>query len=170
MKSTFKAQFLQNLVRKNKSSEGFTLIELLVVIIIVGVLSAIALPSFLNQVGKARNSEAKTNLGALNRAQQSYRLENGSFGALASLDATVTGKNFSYAVSGTPSATDANMTGTPVAKDVKGYASRVAQDASNNFKSIICETTANSAAAAGVPTGVAADAALACAASSQETK
>ncbi|MCC0175577.1 prepilin-type N-terminal cleavage/methylation domain-containing protein [Waterburya agarophytonicola K14] len=64
---------------KNKFNEGFTLIELLVTIIIIGVLSAIALPSFLSQVGKARESEAKNNLGTLSRAQQGYHFENQVF-------------------------------------------------------------------------------------------
>lgn len=64
---------------EERSDSGFTLIELLVVIIIIGVLSAIALPTFLGQANKARESGAKTNLGAINRAQQTYRIENGSF-------------------------------------------------------------------------------------------
>lgn len=63
---------------KNNNA-GFTLIELLVVIIIIGILSAIALPSFLHQTAKARASEAKTNIGSMNRAQQAYYLENQTF-------------------------------------------------------------------------------------------
>lgn len=62
-----------------KSNSGFTLIELLVVIIIIGILSAIALPSFLNQASRARQTEAKVNLSSLNRAQQAFYLENSQF-------------------------------------------------------------------------------------------
>jgi type IV pilus assembly protein PilA len=51
----------------------------LVVIIIIGILAAIALPSFLNQANKARQSEAKTYTGSVNRAQQAYYLENREF-------------------------------------------------------------------------------------------
>lgn len=64
---------------KGSGSKGFTLIELLTVIIIIGILSAIALPSMLGQANKARQTEAKVNLASLNRAQQAFYLENSSF-------------------------------------------------------------------------------------------
>lgn len=61
------------------SEQGFTLIELLIVIVILGILSAIALPSFLAQAGKAQEAEGKTIVGTLNRAQQRAYLEKGQF-------------------------------------------------------------------------------------------
>lgn len=65
--------------RAQRSAAGFTLIEMLVVIIIVAILAAIALPAFLSQVRRAQQGEALTYIGAINRAQQAYRLDSISF-------------------------------------------------------------------------------------------
>ena len=109
MKTELKAKFLQHILGKKKENEGFTLIELLVVIIIIGILSAIALPSFLNQANKAKQSEAKTYTGSMNRAQQAYYLEQNAFvtvgsnlGSLGLGIATQT-SNYKYDINGNAS-------------------------------------------------------------------
>ncbi len=78
MNSIFTAKLLQTL-RNKKANKGFTLIELLVVVIIIGVLAAVALPNLLSQVGKARESEAKTAVGSINRSQQAFHFERQAF-------------------------------------------------------------------------------------------
>ena len=55
-----------------QDEKGFTLIELLVVILIIGILAAIALPAFLNQRGKAQDTEAKTEARTMQTAMETY--------------------------------------------------------------------------------------------------
>jgi prepilin-type N-terminal cleavage/methylation domain-containing protein len=57
--------------------EGFTLVELLVVMLILGLLAAIAIPSFFNQRDKAKDADAKAATRTAQTAIETYATDNG---------------------------------------------------------------------------------------------
>jgi type IV pilus assembly protein PilA len=78
-----KGMSVRERLKSSAGEDGFTLIELLVVILIIGALSAIAIPSFLNQTGKATDAAAKELAHTAQIAAETYATDHsGSYAGL----------------------------------------------------------------------------------------
>jgi type IV pilus assembly protein PilA len=162
MKSDLQVKFLSFMTGRKKG-EGFTLIELLVVIIIIGILAAIALPSFLNQANKAKQSEAKQYVGSIARAEQAFYLERTTFTSdfddLAKVVKAST-TNYSYSMAGTAESLKSAVTVNGITENSQALRSYVARIKVNTIAgagagagesttaSAVCETLLPSATVA----------------------
>src|ERR1700756_3184328 len=81
-------QMLNKLRRRAEDEKGFTLIELLVVILIIGILAAIAIPTFLNQKSKANDASAESLARNAATAMETYATNNN--GSYAGVTASTT--------------------------------------------------------------------------------
>lgn len=121
-----------------KSESGFTLIELLVVVIIIGVLSAIALPNFLRQASKAKESEAMVVANTFIKSQQVHRIEHGEFATgLSELGMSNDSSNYKFQADTT--ASNSRLIATPTKNDYRAVVGMVGvSENNNNLVSGIC--------------------------------
>ena len=66
---------------EGRTEEGFTLIELMVVVLIIAILLAIAIPSFLGARGKAQDRAAQSNVRNALTAEKTYFTDNQAYTA-----------------------------------------------------------------------------------------
>ena len=95
--------FIHNVILRSCNSEsyplsfkraGFTLIELLVVVLIIGILAAVALPQYEKTVERARAAEAMQMVASIARANEVYKLANGSYTTdMSALDIQIPGED-----------------------------------------------------------------------------
>ena len=85
---------------RTPAQRGFTLIELMITVSIAGILSSVALPSFENQLQKARRSDVLLAAMQVQAAQERFRSNAASYGGLAEIGvpATTTARHYTLQI------------------------------------------------------------------------
>ena len=125
-------------IKLNKRSrKAFSLVEILFVVIIIGVLTAVAVPSLFSQKGKADDSNAKQSLKVAEQLITTITMSDGTIDTTTTLDAQLgnASKNISFTGDATPSAATGNRRNIsvlyPVVANGSNYAVMVALGGKN---------------------------------------
>ncbi len=95
-----------------KKNKGFTLIELMIVIAVVGILAAVAYPSYTDYVIRAKRGDAKAALLAVQIAEEKYRANNTTYGDMDDLGVLTFNDPDYVSDDGHYTVTASNVTGT----------------------------------------------------------
>ncbi|GGK83503.1 type IV pilin protein [Amphritea balenae] len=103
-----------------KRSDGFTLIELMIVVAVVGVMAAIAYPSYLEFVREARRTDAMSTLLTAQLEQEKFRANNITYASTAaSLGVSTTSPDSFYSIAVASSAANSFIvTATPAGNQI----------------------------------------------------
>jgi type IV pilus assembly protein PilA len=122
---------LRNRIGQAHGEGGFTLIELLVVIIILGILLAVAVPSYIGFKAKAEKSAAQANVRAAVPAVEAFYSDNGTYVGLDNPSTAATPGISSYDPA---SASKITVEGAPNAPTLTSYCISAASGGSTYYK------------------------------------
>lgn len=122
-----------------KNQDGFTLVELMIAFVVIGILTAVALPNYNAWVKKSRRADATVALSKTQQLQEKYRVSNATYSSsMSSIGASSTSDSGYYTISiSSANTTDYTLTATPVsgksqASDTSCSSITIAQSSGNS--------------------------------------